>query len=73
MVYFAIGRFAWGKGKTAREALKNMRANVAENFRNKYIIYSTTDEGAYVDSMRGDIHSNSPVIEVERVGIKGTK
>lgn len=67
MIYIAIGKFGWGRGPTAKEALKELRKNVAPADKNIYIVYSSHDDGAYVDH-RGTIHARGMLTEIERKG-----
>lgn len=65
MVYIAIGKFAWGRGKTKNAALSKMRQHVSENDRQTYIVYSVQDTNAHVDHMGSIISTDAPV-EIER-------
>ena len=65
MTYIAIGVFGWGKGRTAQIAKRHLRENVSYDNRNKYVIYSCTDENATVNHMGAIIARTAPQ-EVER-------
>lgn len=68
LTIFAVGVFGWGKGNSVTEALKNMRARVAAEHKNTYVLYATTDENASVN-MYGGIFATAEVFEIDRKGI----
>jgi len=65
MIYIAIGVHAWGRGKTSRAALTQMRHHVSENNRQTYVVYSVQDENAHVNQY-GSIVSKVEPVEIER-------
>lgn len=69
MYYIAIGKFAWGKGKTQAAALANMRKHLSDKTaRNQYVLFETDDKTAYVNWL-GNIVATSEPREIKRVGI----
>lgn len=69
MTYFAIGKNAWGKGATAKDAIREMRKHLSSADKNRYIVYATTDPNAYVNQVFGTLYSAGTVREVERKGL----
>lgn len=60
MIYIAIGPFAWGRGFSPEEALKNCKQNIAWHYVKgptcKVQIYACPDHYAYVNEMGGVVH-----------------
>lgn len=65
MIYVAIGKFGWGKGQTARDALKEMRKYVSPADKNVYILFSCADDDAVVTEM-GNLRAKTAPVEIER-------